>query len=117
MAEAPSDVVQFLRGTANALAAAHEMGPGEFLGQFDRDMPHYAALREYVEGLAARAEVGSAIEIVTESGDDRRRVMELDWVLEIQGQAPRRRVLKCTIERRGRKWKFTSLEPVDFFKY
>jgi hypothetical protein len=67
--------------------------------------------------LAGRAEVGSAIEIVSDSGDEHRRALELDWVLEIQDQRPRRQVLKCTIEKHGRNWKFTSLEPVEFFKY
>jgi len=93
------------------------MGPREFLDLFDRDMKNFAELREHVQGLTARAEVGSAIEIVSDEGDEQRRVMELDWVLEIQDQAPRRRVLKCTLEKRAKKWKFTSLDPVDFFKY
>jgi hypothetical protein len=109
--------VRFLRGTAIALANAHETGPRPFLDLFDRDMAHYAELRTNLEALAARTEVGNAIEIVTDSGDEKRRTMELDWVLEIPDKAPRRQVLKCTIEKRGKKWIFTSLEPVDFFRY
>jgi hypothetical protein len=117
IAQTPSDVVQFLRGTATVLANAHDDGPREFLDHFERTMPGYATLRGYVEALVARAEVGSAIEIVSDSGDERKRVLELDWVLEVQDQRPRRHVLKCTIEKRGKSWKFTSLDPVDFFKY
>ncbi len=116
-AQAPADVVLFLRGTATVLANAHENGPREFLDRFDRQMPQYAAMRANIEELVARAEIGSAIEIVSDSGDDRRRVMELDWILEIQDKAPRRQVLKCTIEKLGKNWKFVALEPVDFFKY
>jgi len=115
--ETPAGVIQFLRTTAAVLANAHENGPREFLGRFDRDMPGYAGLRTDVEGLVAQAEIGSAIEIVNDSGDEKRRVMELDWLLEVQDQRPRRQVLKCTIEKRGKAWKFTSLQPVDFFKY
>ncbi len=109
--------MRFLRSAATILAGAHEMGAREFLGLFDSSMPKYADLRANVEALVARAEVGSAIEIASDSGDDRRRVMELDWLLEIQDRAPRRQVVKVTIEKRGKKWIFTSIEPVDFFKY
>ena len=116
-AETPPDVIQFLRSTAAILANVGDFGPQEFLDRFDRDMPNYAAFRGYVEALVARAEIGSAIEIVKDSGDDRRRSIALDWVLEVQDQLPRRKILKCTIEKRGKKWVFTSLEPVEFFKY
>jgi hypothetical protein len=113
----PPDVVQFLRSTATALANAHDNGAQEFLDHFDRSMPGFATLRDEVEALVARAEVGSTIDVVSDSGDNHRRRIELDWVLEIQDQAPRRKVIKCTIEKRGKSWKFTSLEPLDFFKY
>lgn len=117
MADSP-EMVTFLRSTASALAEAHdEHNAREFLDQFDHAMPGFATLRDEVEELVARAEVGSAIEIATESGDENQRTLELDWVLEIQDQQPRRKVVKCTIEKRGKGWKFTSLEPIDFFKY
>jgi len=116
-AETPADVIQFLRSTGTILADAHEDGPGQFLGRFDRDMPNYAALRENVESLVARWEVGTAIEIVTDSGDEKRRVMDLDWLLEVQDHRPRRQIVKCTIEKRGKSWTFVALDPVDFFKF
>lgn len=117
LAETPDDVIRFLRGTATVLADAHENGPREFLDRFDKSMPGYATFRDYLEALVARTEVGSAIEIVSDSGDEHRRLLELDWVLEVQDQSPRRQVVKCTIEKRGKNWKFISLEPLDFFKY
>jgi hypothetical protein len=117
MADSP-EMVNFLRSTAAALAEAHDQHDArEFLDHFDRAMPGFATRRDEVEELVARAEVGSAIEIATESGDDNRRALDLDWVLEIQDQRPRRKVVKCTVEKRGKDWKFTSLEPIDFFKY
>jgi hypothetical protein len=121
--QTPDDVVQFLRSTALALAGAHEgdargiPDAREFLECFDSSMPGYAALRDEIQSLVQRAEVGSAIEIVTDEGDESKRKMELDWVLEIQDQRPRRGLLKCTIEKRKKKWVFTGLEPVEFFKY
>jgi hypothetical protein len=117
MADSP-EMVNFLRSTAAALAEAHdEHDTRAFLDQFDHSMPGFATLRDQVEELVARAEVGSAIEIATESGDENRRTLELDWVLEIQDQRPRRKVVKCTVEKQGKNWKFTRLEPIDFFKY
>jgi hypothetical protein len=29
----------------------------------------------------------------------------------------RRRVVKCTVEKQGKQWKITALEPIDIFKY
>lgn len=116
-AETP-EMVTFVRTTAAALAEAHDdHNARQFLDRFDSAMPGFATLRDEVEELVARAEVGSAIEIATETGDENRRVLELDWVLEIQDKPPRRKVVQCTVEKRGKDWKITSLEPIDFFKY
>jgi hypothetical protein len=121
--ETPDDVIQFLRTTARDLAGAHDAGnlglpdPSEFLDHFDSSMPNYAEFRDAIETLVHRAEVGSAIEIVTDEGDAQKRNLELDWVLEIQDQQPRRQILKCTIEKQKKQWKFTSVDPIAFFKY
>jgi hypothetical protein len=114
MADTPADVVELFRTAAAALA---NKDAAEFLGQFDKGMPGYSQLRDEIEELMARGEVGSAIEIVTDGGDEQKRTLELDWVLEIADQQARRKVLKCAIERRGKKWKIVSFDPVDFFKY
>ena len=53
----------------------------------------------------------------TDDGDENKRVLQLDWLLEIQDQRPRRKIVKCTIERVKGKWKITALDPIDFFKY
>ena len=79
-------------------------------------MAGYATLRDEIETLLSAAEVGSAVEVVTDEGDDQRRSLELDWVLEITDQQPKRAILKCAIARQGKKWKITALEPIEFFK-
>ncbi len=117
MADSP-EMVNFLRSVAADLAEAHEdHSARQFMEHFDSAMPGFTVLRDEVEELAGRGEVGSVIEIATETGEDNRRTLELDWVLEIQDQAPRRKVVKCTVEKQGKNWKITSLEPIDFFKY
>jgi len=120
----PPDVVDFLRALGTDLANAYpdplnhpDRSAREFLDHFDPKMPGYEKLRDEVEELTTRAEVGSVIEVASESGDERRRVMELDWVLEIQDRSPRRQLVKCTIEQKRKRWKIVSFDPINFFKY
>jgi hypothetical protein len=120
-AEPPNDVLDLLRDAADALTNEDAKA---FLGHFDRDMPSYAVLQGNIEGLMAAYDVESSIEVVSDDGDNQKRSLTLDWTLtteqkaDIRGdQATRRRVISCTVERRGRQWKFTSIEPLDFFKY
>ena len=122
-AQSAPDVVSFLHSTAAALASAHDTSAtgrpdaGPFLENFDRDMPGFAAFRDEIQELVARAEVGTAVEVASDEGDDKKRVLLLDWILEIQDQRPRRKIIKCTIERVKGGWKITELDPIDFFKY
>jgi hypothetical protein len=113
MGQTPQDVVEFFRDVAADLA---QNNPSEFLDHFDRNMTGYATLRDEIEALLGAAEVGSAIEIVTDEGDDQKRVLELDWLLEVTDQQPKRGIVKCSIARQGKKWKITALEPLEFFK-
>lgn len=120
-AEPPADVLDFFRTAADALATD---SASAFLEKFDRNLPEYATLRAEVEGLLAAYEVGSTIEVVSDEGDSQKRSLELDWLLLTSERAAtngenasRRRIVKCRIERRGRQWKITALDPVDFFKY
>jgi hypothetical protein len=122
-ADPPRDVIAFFQDVTRALVEAHTddarlpISAAAFLGKFDSSMPDYGQLRENVEDLVSRTTVGSAVEFVTDDGDEDKRTLDLDWTLEIEDRLPRRQVLKCTIERRGKEWKITSLAPVDFFKY
>ncbi len=125
-ADPPPDVIDFFRTVTRALAEAHPDDPrfptnaSAFMDHFDPRMKGYGELRGYVEDLVSRAQIGSAVEFVTDEVDKQdanKRTLDLDWVLEIGDNAPRRKLLKCVIEKHGKKWKITALEPVDFFKY
>ena len=120
LAEPPADVLEFFRVTADALA---NDDAGAFMDQFDRNIPEYAILRTEIDGLMAAYDVGSTIEVVKDEGDAQQRSLELDWLLVTTAKAAnhsegtsRRRIVKCRIERRGKQWKITALEPVDLFK-
>lgn len=119
-ADPSADVLKVFTSAAEALT---NDDPSAFLDNFDRGMPGYADLRANIEGLLAGYEVGSTIEVVTDEGDEQKRAVELDWLLLTTDKAAinsapetRRRVIKCLLERRGKQWKVTSLDPVDFFK-
>jgi hypothetical protein len=119
-AEPPADVLELFREAAEALA---NDDANTFLAKFDRNMTGYAALRDEIVGLLAAHDVGSTIEVVNDEGDDQKRSLDLDWLLVISeknsanGQTEtRRRVLKCQVERQGKQWKITALEPLDFFR-
>lgn len=121
--DTPQDVVDFFRTVARSLADAHTEdsrlpnNAAGFLDNFDSKMTGYEELRHNVEDLVSRSEVGTAIEFVSDEGNESKRTLDLDWLLEIPDQPARRKILKCTIERRGKRWKITALAPVDFFKY
>jgi hypothetical protein len=119
-AEVPADVLRAIADAAEALANDDASG---FLDQFDRNMPGYADLRANVEGLLAANEVISTVEPISDQGDDRRRSVELDWLLALNEKnavggrkETRRGVLKCSVERQGKRWKIVALEPIDFFR-
>ena len=111
LAQTPA-ILDLVRERAEALA---NQEPSVFLEAFDPDMPGYAKLREEIEALVAE-DVASTVEVVRDEGDDRARRFEMDWLIKIGRRQSRRAILKCSVERRGKKWKITALEPVEFFR-
>jgi hypothetical protein len=109
----PKDVLDLFRTAAEALA---DKDPTNFLDKFDRKMAGYDTLHDEVFALLDHSEVSSELEIVSDEGDAQKRVLQLDWVLHIDEDQPRRQIVKCSIERQGKKWKITSIEPVEFFR-
>lgn len=121
VADSAADVLNVFTSAAEGLI---NDDPASFLDRFDRNMPGYAALQNNVTGLLAAYDVGATIEEITDEGDVRKRTVELDWLLILtqkgatnSPQQTRRQVVKCTVERRGKQWKITALEPLDFFRY
>ena len=122
----PKDVINFFASMTSALVDAgrdlnaRERQPlrdaADFLQYFDPSMPGYAEFSSQIQDMVGAGEVQTTIDFVSTEGDDRKRVLDLDWVLTPEGQRPKRAVIKCTIEKHGRKWKVTSIAPIDFFK-
>jgi hypothetical protein len=120
----PKDVIEFFAATASALSDAgrdaddrvpHIRHAREFLDHFDKSMPGYAEFSDRIEAMVGAGEVLSTIDFVNTEGNDQKRTLDLDWLLECEGKSAKRAMIKCTIEKRGKKWKITSIAPIDFF--
>jgi hypothetical protein len=110
----PPAQMEVFRAVSEALA---NQDGDAFLEQFDSKMPQYDRLRDQIQELFAVAqEIGSTIDVITDEGDEQTRMLELDWLLKIDNNEPRRQIVKCQVEKQGKKWKITALEPVEFFK-
>jgi len=122
----PKDVIDFFRSVAATLADAgrdtntrepiRPRSAAEFLDHFDKAMPGYAEFSSQIEDMVGAGEVATSIDFINTGGDDRKRTLDLDWMLQCEGQPPKRAVIQCTMERRGKKWKIASIAPIEFFK-
>lgn len=92
-----------------------------FLGAFDRSMAVYATLEANVSALLDQYEVQSSIELLEEGASGGVRTIDLDWFLQLEEQRDagtvtrRRERVHCRLEKRGKNWKITAIEPVAFF--
>ena len=113
----PKDVIDFFRSVASELSEAHDNGNGRaFLDHFDKSMRGYPEFSDQIEAMVAAGEVSTTIDFVNTEGNDQKRTLDLDWLLQCEGERPKRQVVKCTIEKRGKKWKITSIAPMEFFR-
>jgi hypothetical protein len=102
-------------------AALGNANAGEFLAAFDPAMPAYETLRANVTALVAQVDVQSGIDPLSNEGDARAREVAVDWLMRLVDRTGLNRVtnrhdtVKCRMEKRGRRWKVVSLDPVGFF--
>lgn len=122
-APAESDSEQISALVLDLSTALEESSPSRFLDRVDRQRcPQYAALEENVVALTAQYELGSSVGVIEQSRKGEGYDLKLDWLLQLRpaggaGPAERRRqIVTARIERSGKKWKVTALEPVNFFK-
>jgi hypothetical protein len=117
-ADPAREVLDLVADAAGSLSAGNV---ALFMKAFDPAMPGYAKLRENVTGLIAQGDVQSLIDPLEDEGDDRRRVAQFQWTLRMErGPQPasfsrREQVVKCSVEKRGGKWRIVALEPIEFF--
>jgi hypothetical protein len=126
-ADSAQQVWELFGSLASALSAAN---PQLFLAEVDKAMPGYQKLSDNLTALVREFEIQSTVDFNHNEGDDQKREVEADWLMllrplgtsnftnanrEVLASDRREQVLKCTVAKKGRKWKLVALEPVDFF--
>jgi hypothetical protein len=118
VADTGQDLIDLFGGMAGALS---EGEPEAFLRGIDPSLPDYGRFAARVRALALQNTLSSSIGILKQEGDANVQVVELDWILEIRGKDQshvyqrRQSVVKCRVERKGRRWRIVLLDPQDFF--
>ena len=117
-ADEAGEVYDVFAELATSLSASDAAG---FMRPFESSMSGYDELRRNVTALCSQSEVTSSVGVVDETGDKNAQAVELDWLLQVRtndstgGFVRRREIVKCRLERKGKRWKITSLEPIPFF--
>jgi hypothetical protein len=108
---------------ASMAAALNDNNAPGFLTAVDKAMPGYDQLREAIPALLQQGDINSSVEPLRNDGDETKRALDLDWYLEIHNPddetAPlirRREVIHCRVEKQGKHWRITSLNPLSFFE-
>jgi hypothetical protein len=102
-------------------AALEDRNAARFLGQIDRRrFRDYEVLETNVVALVAQYDVGSSVDVVEENRTGEAVELKLDWLLRLRPASggptmERKQQVRCRLERRGKAWKVTALEPVSFF--
>jgi hypothetical protein len=118
LADAKEQVFDLLTKIAAALS---DDDPMVFLEAVDHGMPHFQDFQKNLMALADQADLANSIEPLSGDGDDAHRTVRLDWFMQIVGKSEthpveqRRAVVTCRLERRGKKWKIVSIDPLSFF--
>lgn len=89
------------------------------LSYVSKKLPSYGSFARNLRALLQQNEVTSSAGPVSNEGDDLKRVLELDWYLEIRSKSGelalvrRRETVRCTVERVSpkKKWMVTEFEP------
>jgi hypothetical protein len=118
LADSSQQVFDLFSKIASALS---DDDPAMFVEALDPAMPGLQDFRRNLVALTDLADLTNSLEILTDTGDDNRRDDQLDWFLEIVGKSDphpverRRETVKFHLERKGKKWKIMSIDPIKFF--
>jgi hypothetical protein len=112
---APRDVVTEMAASLASGNAAN------FLRPIASTMPDREELARNIRTLTEAYEISSSVQIVTESQSGESTTLDLDWFLELKPRAGsgelirRRERVQVRLDRFGKSWKVTALQPVAFF--
>ncbi len=115
--EARETVAGFAGGLSND-------NPELALSYVSKRMPGYGAFANNLRALLQQNEVTTSAKPLSNDGDDLKRVLELDWYIEIRSKSGelslvrRRETVRCTVERASlkKRWFVTGIDPVRLFE-
>jgi hypothetical protein len=118
VADTHQEILDFLGALTSALS---EGNGSAFLDRVDQTMPDYYKLEQYIDALTAEDEVSCSIDLLKQEGDGQAQTIQLDWFLQIHSRdvvgsvENRRQTVKIHLERKKKKWKIVSLDPITLF--
>lgn len=109
-----------LAGMATDLSAGNVSG---FMKATSVEMPGRDALQQELVGLTSAFDVTSSLQVMSASGDDARKTLQVDWYLAARSRTDnavmvqRRETLTVVMGLRGKRWLVEKIEPVAFFNH
>ncbi len=117
--EAATRIALMVRDASRALQAGNAP---LFLAAFDaRSVADFASLRAQVAALAEHRRIASSVATGPVEGGPEEWTVRVDWLLELAPKLDpgplesRRETVTLKVRKRGRRWKFVSLDPAGFF--
>ena len=118
--DAADRIALMVRDASRALQAGNAP---LFLAAFEPGaVPDFAAFREQVTALAEQRRIASSVAAGPVAGGPDEWTVRVDWLLELApkldpGPLERRReTVTLRVRRRGKRWKFVSLDRPDLFE-
>lgn len=112
-------IVRLVRDCSRSLQSGNA---ALFMGAFDRRrFAGHAALRERISALAQQRRIASSVAVGPVTGGPDEWRVSVDWLVELTpkldpGPVERRRQkVDLRAARRGGRWRFVDLEPLEFF--
>ncbi len=119
LADPHAEIVDRIASMTSALS--NDNTPG-FMAPIDKNMPGRDTLEGYISSMILEAEVSSAVDPLSDEGNDVKRTVELDWTLHLKSRQPagpsvdREQTIHVEFVKEKKKWKIVSISPLDFFK-
>jgi len=119
LADTHAQVVDLFASMTSKLSEDNGAG---FMAGFDKNMPDFSRLQGYIDALISQAVVSSSIDPVKDEGDDSKRSVDLDWILQIRSREAsgplieRHETVHAELVKQKKGWRIVSIAPLNFFE-
>ena len=123
-ADAPATLDKANEFAADLAADLSSDRADQFLRHFSKEMSGYGSLEDNVEAMLRASDVSTSLEIREFKATAKGFTATIDWYLEMkrrQGDSQletqrRRELITVEVEKQGRRWRITKLDPASFFQ-